>query len=84
MAVVFLSCSQVLYLIFLFAWLFRWVRFYPGNRIQTLSIGCGFSLSAVALLTASFGFGLRRLMGIIIAFTTAVLWLISAVGSVAV
>jgi hypothetical protein len=84
MAIVFLTCSQVLYLIFFFAWLFRWVRFYPGNTVQTLCIACGFSLSAAALLTASFGLGLRRLMGIIISFTTALLWLISAVGSAAV
>jgi len=67
---------------FLFAWLFQSVRFYPGNPVETASIYCGFSLSAAALLTASFG--LKRLMGIIIAFTTALLWVISAVGSVAV
>jgi hypothetical protein len=83
-AIVLLACSQVLYLVFFFAWLFQWVRFYPGNPVQTASIYCGFSLSAAALLTASFGLGLKRLMGIIIAFTTALLWLISAVGSVAV
>jgi hypothetical protein len=84
MAIVFLACSQVLYLTFFFAWLFQWVRFYPGNPVQTISVVCGFSLSAAALLTASFGIGLKRLIGIIIAFTTALLWLISAVGSVAV
>jgi hypothetical protein len=83
-AIVFLACSQLLYLVFFFAWLFQWVRFYPGNPVQTTCIYCGFSLSAAALLTASFGLGLKRLMGIIIAFTTALLWLISAVGSVAV
>ena len=84
MAIVLLTFSQVLYLVFFFAWLFQWVRFYPGNPVQIASIACGFSLSAAALLTASFGLGLKRLMGIIIAFTTALLWLISAVGSVAV
>jgi hypothetical protein len=83
MAIVFLTCSQVLHLVFFFAWLFQWVRFYPGNPVQTASIACGFSLSAGALFTASFGLGLRRLMGIIIAFTAALLWLISAVGSAA-
>ena len=28
-----LACSQILYLFF-FAWLFQWVRFYPGNPVQ--------------------------------------------------
>ncbi len=83
-AIVLLACSQILYLIFFFAWLFQWVRFYPGNPVQTVSIACGFLLSATALLTASFGLGLKRLIGIIIAFTTTLLWLISALGSVAV
>ena len=83
-AIVFLACSQVLSLFLFFAWLFQWVRFYPGNPVQTISIACGFSLSAAALLTAFFGLGLKRLIGIIIDFTTALLWLFSAVGSVAV
>jgi hypothetical protein len=84
MAMVFLTCSQVLYLIFFFAWLFQRARFYPGNPIQTISIACGFSLSAVALVAASFGLRPKRLIGVIIAFTTGLLWLISAAGSVAV
>jgi hypothetical protein len=83
-AIVLLACSQVLYLFFFFAWLFQWVRFYPGNPVETISIACGLSLSAGALLTASFGFGLKRLVGIIVALTTALLWFISAIGSVAV
>jgi hypothetical protein len=83
-AIVFLTCSQVLYLIFFFAWLFQWVHFYPGNPVQTFAIICGVSLSAAALLMASFGLALKRLMGIVIAFTTGLLWFISAVGSVAV
>jgi hypothetical protein len=83
-AIVLLACSQVLYLIFFFASLFRWFRLYPGNPVQTVSIACGFLLSTTALLTSSFGLGLKRLIGIIIAFTTALLWLISAIGSVAV
>ena len=82
--IVLLACSQVLYLIFFFAWLFQWVRFYPGNPVQTVSIACGFLLSTTALLAAFFGLGLKRLIGIIVAFTTALLWLISAIGSVAV
>jgi hypothetical protein len=84
MAIVFLTCSQVLYLILFFAWLFQWIRFYPGNPVQTLSIRCGFSLSVAALLTASFGLGLKRPLGLIISLTTALLWLISALGSAAV
>ncbi len=83
-AIVFLACSQVLYLILFSAWLFQWMRFYPGNPVETLSIACGFSLSAAALLTAPFGLGLKRGIGVIVAFTTALLWLISAAASVAI
>jgi len=74
-AIVLLACSQILYLIFFFTWLFQWVRFYPGNPVQTVSIACGFLLSAAGLLTASFGVGLKRLIGIIIAFTYFGAWL---------
>jgi hypothetical protein len=81
-AMLILACSQVMYLIFVFAWLFEWVRFFPGNPVQTAVIYCGFSLSAAALVTASCGLGLKRLMGIVVAFTTALLWLVAALGSV--
>src|SRR5258708_4409458 len=36
MAIVLLTCSQALYLVFFFAWLFQWVRFYPGNPSKPL------------------------------------------------
>ena len=83
-AIVLATCSQMLYLIFFFAWLGQWIRFYPSNPAQTISIACGFSLSTAALITASLGLRLKRLIGVIVAFTTGLLWLISAVGSVAV
>jgi hypothetical protein len=82
-AMIILACSQVLYLVFVFAWLFGWVRFFPGNPIQTAVIYCGLSLSAAALLPALLGLGLKRLMGIVVAFTTTLLWLIAAFGSAA-
>ena len=63
---------------FLFAWLFQSVRFYPGNPVETASIYCGFSLSAAALLTASFG--LKRLMGIIIKLGSALVALVKPFG----
>jgi hypothetical protein len=84
MAMLILACSQVLYLIFVLAWVLEWVRFFPGNPIQTAAIYSGFFLSAAALVTASCGVGLMRLMGIIVAFTSALLWLFAAIGSAAV
>ena len=39
-AIALLACSQILYLIFFFAWLFQWVRFY---RLRLLAFGyCAF------------------------------------------
>jgi hypothetical protein len=52
MAMLFLACNQVLYLIFFFAWLFEWIRFFPGNPVQTAAIYSGFSLSAAAFVAA--------------------------------
>jgi hypothetical protein len=77
-----LTCSQVLYLIFVSAWLFKWVHFYPGNPVQMTAIYVGLLLSAAALLTAIAGSGLKRLMGIVVALTSALLWLITLIGSV--
>jgi hypothetical protein len=82
MAIMLLACSQVLYLAFLFAWLFQWMRFYPGNPAQTFSIRSGLSLSTAALLMAPLGFGLKRVIGIIVAISTGLLWLVAALGSV--
>jgi hypothetical protein len=83
MAMIFLACGQILYLIFIFAWLFEWMRFFPGNPVQTVAIYSGFFLSAVGLVTASCGVGVKRLVGVVVAFTTALLWLTAAIGSAA-
>jgi hypothetical protein len=81
MAMIFLACGQILYLVFIFAWLFEWMRFFPGNRVQSIAIYSGFFLSAAGLVTASCGVGVKRLVGVVVAFTTAFLWLTAAVGS---
>jgi hypothetical protein len=60
------------------------MRFYPGNPIQNAIGLCGFVLSAASLVMACFAHGLKRLMGITIAFTTTLLWIIEGVASVAV
>jgi hypothetical protein len=83
-AIVLLTCSQLLSLIFLLAWFFQWMRFYPGNPVQIASIYCGLALSAASFVMACFGLGLKRLMGIAIAVTTALLWFIAAIGSAAI
>jgi hypothetical protein len=66
---------------FLFAWLFHWMRFFPGNPVEAASIRCGLAFSAVALGAAPFGLGTKRLVGIVVASSTGLLWLIAAFGS---
>jgi hypothetical protein len=80
-AIVLVSCSQLLYFILLFAWLFHWMRFFPGNPVEAASIRCGLAFSAVALGAAPFGLGTKRLVGIVVASSTGLLWLIAAFGS---
>jgi hypothetical protein len=77
--------SQILYLAFTVAWLFKWMRFYPGNPIETYGIMAGLFLSAGAFVTALlFGTGVKRCAGVASSIITAGLWLLSAVASVAV
>jgi len=78
------SSSQILFLAYAAAGRFAWVRFYPGNPIQTYAILTGVILSASALVTALFGSGLKRIAGFLVAVTTAGLWVLAAVASVAV
>ncbi len=76
--------SQVLYLAFTAAWLFRWTHFYPGNPIQDFAIMGGLALSAAAFVTALLGTGPKRRAGVLSSVITVGLWLLSAVASVAV
>jgi len=76
--------SQILFLAYAAAGRFAWVRFYPGNPIQTSAILIGVILCCGALVTALFGSGLRRVAGALVAVITAGLWLIAAVASVSV
>jgi hypothetical protein len=74
--------SQALYLVFLAAWLFRWVRFYPSAPIYR-TIPTGFALSFFGVVTALFGTSERRWISLMISLGTAFLWTLSAVVSVA-
>jgi hypothetical protein len=76
--------SQVLFLAYLAAALFRWMQFYPGNPIQNFAIRGGLALSVGAFVTALFGAGPSRYAGVLSSVVTAGLWLLSAVASVAV
>jgi len=80
-AMVLLTCGQLINLIFSLAWIFQWMRFYPGNPVQIASIYRGLALSAASFVMACLGQGLKRLMGITIAFSTALLWFFAALGS---
>jgi hypothetical protein len=77
------ACSQLLYLLFALAWLFRWMHFYPGNPIQTAAILCGLSFSIAAACTSSVGRYPYSFITIIVAVVTAGMWLLAALGSAA-
>lgn len=76
------SCSQLLYLALGFAWWFDWMRFYPGNPIQSFEILAGLALSAGALIMAAFGRGLNSAAAFAVGIATIGLWLLSAIASV--
>jgi len=76
--------SQILFLAYLAAGLYRWTKFYPGNPIQTFAILGGLALSGGAFVTALFGTGPKRWAGAISSVITGGLWLLSAIASVAV
>ena len=75
--------SQALYLVFLAAWLFHWVRFYHGARIYG-TIPPGLTLSFFGLLIAILGTGPKRWVSLMVSVTTGFLWILTAVASVAV
>lgn len=75
--------SQVLYLVFLAAWQFRWVRLYPGAPVYGVA-PVGLVLSFSGLVIAFFGSGPKRWISFIVSIAIAVLWLLAAVVSVAV
>jgi hypothetical protein len=75
------SLSQLSYLFLLFAWQLHWMRFYPSNPIQTFFLAAGILLSIIAFLAGCAASGLRRLAAIIVAVTTAFLWLLAAIAS---
>ena len=75
--------SQTVYVVDVLAWLFRWIRFYPGAPIETFAMYSGLLLSVTALLIAPFAIGLRRLVGVGVALITSAMWLLAAAVSVA-
>ena len=84
LGLILLSCSQLLYLVLVFVWWFRWMRFYPGNPIENIAILGGLLLSVAGLCTTPFGPASQRFITIVVAVTTAGMWLLAAVASVAV
>jgi len=81
LALALVSAGQLFYLVLVAAWQQHWMRFYPGNPIQTYSLIAGILLSGSAFLLASAGTGLKRLAGMIVAATTGFLWLLVAIAS---
>ena len=76
--------SQLLYLVFSLVGLFRWIRFYPGNPVEVAAILAGASLCVVGFVIALFGEGLGRWAGALSCAATTILWLLTAIASVAV
>jgi hypothetical protein len=75
--------SQALYFVVLAAWVFRWVRFYPGAPIYHTTL-IGFALSFFGLVTAFIGTGAKRWVSLMVSLTTGLLWILVAIVSVAV
>jgi hypothetical protein len=84
LSLVLASTSQMVYLVFFAVWWFKLMNFYPGRPIQMIGILSGLLLSGGALVIGMFGTGLRRAAVAFVGFTTGLLWLLSAVASVAV
>jgi|GraSoi2013_100cm_1033763.scaffolds.fasta_scaffold53165_1 hypothetical protein len=84
LSLVLASASQMLYVVFGALWWFELMKFYPGRPIETIGILSGLLLSGGALVIGMFGTGLRRTAVAFVGFTTGLLWLLSAVASVAV
>ena len=76
--------GQLLYLVLVAAWLFRWVRFYPGAPVPTNAIVVGLILALVALIAGVFSQGLTRWATMFAAVMMIGLWLLAAVASAAV
>jgi hypothetical protein len=75
--------SQALYLVGLAAWVFRWVRFYPGAPIYHTTL-IGFALSFFGLVAAFLGIGAKRWISLMVSLTTGLLWILDAIVSAAV
>jgi len=76
--------SQALYLVFLAAWMFHWLRFNPGNPTIERAYQAGLALSFLGLFTALVGTGTRRWISFIVSIATAFLWILAAVASIAI
>jgi archaellum biogenesis protein FlaJ (TadC family) len=79
-----LAVSQVLYLVFVMAWFFRWMRFYPGAPLPFACGVSGLALSIAGLLAALFAPKLQCYIGVAVGLTLSFLWLIGLAVSVAV
>jgi hypothetical protein len=77
-------CSQLLYVSFVTVWIFRWMRFYPGNPVEVAGTMIGLTLSVGACVTGELSHGLRRLAGIVVGGLTVVFWISAVLASVAV
>ena len=76
--------SQVLYLLMATLWLYRLIRFSPGSALVGWMVFTGLVLSVSAFLTALRTRGLPCWAAIFVAFTTAWLWQLAALATIAV
>jgi hypothetical protein len=81
---IFILCSQLLYVLMVFVWQFEWMRFDHLNPVGAIANYCGLALSAAALYVALVESGSDRSLMIVSAATTAGMWLFAALASVAV
>jgi hypothetical protein len=81
LAVVLAFSSQLLYLALGVAWWFRWMKFYPGNPVQTFAMCAGILLALGALVMAGTATGVRLFAATFVGVVTLGLWLLSALAS---
>jgi hypothetical protein len=69
--------SQTLYLLFLLAWRYRWMRFYPGNSVHLRVMGAGILLSAASIFSGLLGTKSRGIVSVVVGASTGLLWFLA-------
>jgi hypothetical protein len=78
------AASQLLYIFFGFAHAFHWMIFYPGNPVETVAIVSALVLCIAGTCVARFQPNSYSFITIVVAIVSGAMWLLAAIGSVAI